>query len=73
MTLFVKKCDRLLRTWLWVWVFLGVGCRPQYVIPPDGEYDYRVPVASGEAGKAFEKLLTYTVKVTWSPSYKKRS
>ena len=52
--------------WLWVWVFLGVGCRPQYVIPPDGEYDYRVPVASGEAGKAFEKLLTYTVKVTWS-------
>jgi hypothetical protein len=40
------------------------------VIPPDGEYDYRVPVASGEAGKAFEKLLTYTVKVTWSPSYK---
>ena len=51
-------------------VFLG-GCAPRYVIPPDGAYDYRVPVAASKGIEAaFERLMDATAKVTWSPTYR---
>jgi len=59
-------------TFIWVILacFLGLcGCAARYVLAPDGEYDYRVPVGRGEAQAGFETLLVSTVKVVWSPQY----
>ena len=57
--------------WLAAAVLLaGGGCTSKYVIPPDGAYDYRVPVASGGANEAFEGLMNATLKIVWSPRYR---
>lgn len=48
----------------------SVSCTPRYVIPLDGEYDYRVPVVSNEARNAFDPLLKATLKLTWTPRYR---
>lgn len=45
------------------------GCAAQYVLAPDGEYDYRVPVGRGDARTGFETLFASTVKVVWTPQY----
>ncbi len=45
------------------------GCAAQYVLAPDGEYDYRVPVGRGDAQAGFETLFISTVKVVWTPQY----
>ena len=45
------------------------GCAAQYVLAPDGEYDYRVPVGRGDAQAGFKTLFTSTVKVVWTPQY----
>ncbi len=45
------------------------GCAAQYVLAPDGEYDYRVPVGRGDARAGFETLFASTVKVVWTPQY----
>ncbi len=45
------------------------GCAAQYVLAPDGEYDYRVPVGRGDAQAGFETLFASTVKVVWTPQY----
>ena len=45
------------------------GCAVQYVLAPDGEYDYRVPVGRGDARAGFETLFVSTVKVVWTPQY----
>ena len=47
------------------------GCAAQYVLAPDGEYDYRVPVGRGDARAGFETLFVSTVKVVWTPQYAK--
>ena len=39
------------------------GCAAHYVLAPDGEYDYRVPVGRGNAQAGFETLFISTVKV----------
>ena len=46
-----------------------MGCAAQYVLAPDGEYDYRVPVGRGNAQSGFETLFVSTVKVIWTPQY----
>jgi hypothetical protein len=57
-----------------IWMVVGgllclCGCTVHYVLSPDGEYDFRVPVARGDAQEGFESLLVSTVKVVWSPQY----
>ncbi len=46
-----------------------VGCAAHYVLAPDGEYDYRVPVGRDNARTGFETLFASTVKVVWTPQY----
>ena len=57
-----------------IWMVVGgllwlCGCTVHYVLAPDGEYDFRVPVARGDAQAGFETLLVSAVKVVWSPQY----
>ena len=62
------------KLWIFTWLvamalICFVGCAAQYVLAPDSEYDYRVPVGRGNAQSGFETLFVSTVKVVWTPQY----
>ena len=72
-----KGCKKAMqKLWKLKWVipviFLGLcGCAAQYVLAPDGEYDFRVPVGKGDSQAGFNRLFVSTVKVMWTPQYAK--
>ena len=70
-----KGCEKAMQKlgvlkWLVVIAFTwACGCAAHYVLPSDGEYDFRVPVGRGKAQKGFETLFASTVKVVWTPQF----
>ena len=46
------------------------GCSLKYVVPLDGLYDSQMPAVTTESRRAFDRLLSSTVRVTWTPEYR---